>query len=291
MCVTQKVIDAYYMYDGHTINDASADYPYDETKFSGNPDNFSGYRLNVGVYNMYINREMRFYASIGFSNRYWPLRSSTSTGIEHNIIYERSSPNGRIASATDYPVTGYVVTKYVHNDDAFQGDNSRRVAKTFGIIRYAEILLSYAEALNNLTTSYNITVDGTQQTFQRDPEAIRLAFGKVRHRAGLPAPSQEELASPAVMQQLLEKERMIEFLFENRRYYDVRRWGKYEETEYETIMGMNAEGDGPAFYTRTMPSIPFLKNRIVNRKLLLLPLPLVEVRRLPSVDQNPGWEK
>jgi len=240
---------------------------------------------------MYINREMRFYASIGFSNRYWPLRSSTSTGIEHNIIYERSSPNGRIASTTDYPVTGYVLTKYVHNDDAFQGDNSRRIPKTFGIVRYAEILLNYVEALNNLTTSYTIDVDGTPQTFQRDTEAMRLAFGKVRHRAGLPAPSQEELASPAVMQQLLEKERMIEFLFENRRYYDVRRWGKYEETEYETIMGMNAEGDGPAFYTRTMPSIPFLKNRIVNRKLLLLPLPLVEVRRLPSVDQNPGWEK
>jgi len=291
MCVTQKVIDAYYMYDGHTIQDASDLYPYNEIKTSDSSSVFSGYRLNAGVFDMYINREMRFYASIGFSNRYWPLRSATSTGIEHNIVYNRSSSNGRIASPTDYPVTGYVLTKYVHPDDAFQGDNNRRVAKTFGIIRLAEILLSYSEALNNLTTSYTIDVDGVSQTFSRDKEAIRLAFGKVRHRAGLPAPSQQELASPAIMQKLIEKERMIEFLFENRRYYDVRRWGEYESSEYEPIMGMNAEGDGDQFFQRTMPATNFVKNRIVNRKLILLPLPLAEVRRLPSVDQNPGWEQ
>jgi len=291
MSVTQKVIDAYFMFDGRTIHDASAEYPYDEEKFSEFPDVFSGYRLNANVYNMYINREMRFYASIGFHNRYWPLRSATSTGIEHNILYNRSSPNGRIASVTEHPITGYVLTKYIHADDAFQGENNRRMAKTFGIIRYAEILLSYVEALNNLTTSYTIEVDGVPQTFSRDEEAIRLAFGKVRHRAGLPAPSAAELAIPGTMQQLIEKERMIELLFENRRYYDVRRWGKYEETEYETIMGMNIEGDGEAFFRRTMPSHNYLRNRIINRKLILLPLPLAEVRRLPSVDQNPGWEE
>jgi len=291
MCVTQKVIDAYYMFDGRTINDSSEDYPYSETGYSELTDNFSGYRLNADVYNMYINREMRFYASIGFSNRYWSLRSATST-VDHNILYNRSSPNGRIASSTEYPPTGYVLTKYVHIDDAFQGDNNRRVAKTFGIIRYAEILLSYAEALNNLTTAYTIDLtDGIPQTFSRDIEEMRLAIGKVRHRAGLPAPTQTELSNPYTTQLLLEKERMIELLFENRRYYDVRRWGKYEESEYETIMGMNAEGDGDAFYRRTMPSTNYVRNRIVNRKLILVPLPLAEVRRLPSLDQNPGWEE
>ena len=290
MCITQKVIDAYYMFDGRTINEASREYPYSETGFSELPDIFSGYRLNADVYNMYINREMRFYASVGFSNRYWSLRSATST-VEHNILYNRSSPNGRIASAVEYPPTGYVVTKYVHVDDAFQGDNNRQVPKVFGIIRYAEILLSYAEALNNLTTQHTVEVDGVSQTFERNTEAIRLAFGKVRHRVGLPAPNQAELNNPVTMQQLIEKERMIEFLFENRRYYDVRRWGKYEESEYETIMGMNAEGDGDNFYTRTMPSTNYVRNRIVNRKLILLPLPLDEVRRLPSLDQNPGWEQ
>ena len=290
MCLTQKVVDAFFMFDGRTINDSSTEYPYTETGSSEMPDNFSNYRLNADVYNMYINREMRFYASVGFSNRYWGLRSATST-VEHTILYNRSSPNGRIASATEYPPTGYVVTKYVHNDDAFQGDNNRRIPKIFGIIRYAEILLSYVEALNNLTTQYTIEVDGQEQTFQRDPEAMRLAFGKVRHRAGLPAPTQAELGNAVTMQLLIEKERMIELLFENRRYYDVRRWGKYEETEYETIMGMNAEGDGDNFYRRTMPATSYVKNRIVNRKLILVPIPLSEVRRLPSLDQNPGWEE
>lgn len=290
MCVTQKVVDAYAMFDGRTRNNSSSEYPYDEDGFSTEMDNFSGYRLNAGVYNMYINREMRFYASIGFHGRYWSLRSATST-VEHNIMYNRSSSNGRAGSVIEYPPTGYVVTKYVHVDDAFQGDNNRRMPKTFGIVRYAEILLSYAEALNNLTTSYTIEVDGVEETFTRDTEAIRLAFGQVRHRAGQPAPSAGELMNAAIVQQLIEKERMIELLFENRRYYDVRRWGKYEETEYETIMGMNTEGDDETYFRRTMPSTSYVKNRIVNRKMILLPLPLSEVRRLPSLDQNPGWEE
>jgi len=291
MCVTQKVVDAYAMFDGRSINNPSDEYPYDEFGFSTAQETFSGYRLNAGVFNMYVNREMRFYASIGFHNRYWSFRSATNTGIEHNILYNRSSSNGRAGSNIEYPPTGYVITKYVHVDDAFQGDNSRRMTKTFGIVRYAEILLSYAEALNNLTTSHVVEVDGVEQTFTRDEEAIRLAFGKVRHRSGQPAPSAGELTSPVIMQQLIEKERMIEFLFENRRYYDVRRWGKYEETEYETIMGMNTEGDDDTFFRRTMPSTSYVKNRIVSRKLILLPLPLSEVRRLPSLDQNPGWEE
>jgi len=292
MCVTQKVVDAYAMFDGRTIDNSSDEYPYDEEiDFSSAQDNFSGYRLNAGTYNMYVNREMRFYASIGFHNRYWPLRSATNTGIERTILYNRSSSNGRAGSIIEYPPTGYVIVKYIHVDDAFQGDNNRRLPKTFGMIRYAEILLSYAEALNNLTTSHTVEVDGVEQTFSRDTEAIRLAFGKVRHRSGQPAPSAGELANAVTMQQLVERERMIEFLFENRRYYDVRRWGKYEETEYETIMGMNTEGDDEAYFRRTMPSTNYAKSRIVNRKFVLLPLPLNEVRRLPLLDQNPGWEE
>ena len=40
---------------------------------------------------------------------------------------------------------------------------------------------------------------------------------------------------------------MIEFLHENRRYFDVRRWGIYEDTENELMMGMDTEADGDAF--------------------------------------------
>lgn len=292
MCVTQKVVDAYCMVDGYPINNSSESYPYTESGFLGEIKTFSGYRLNSGVSNMYANREMRFYASIGFSECYWPMTSSTSSGYYNQSIgYYYDSPNGKgsVSSPNDYPITGYVIKKYIHPNDAFGGTNARRMDKGFPIVRYAEILLSYAEALNNLTTSHSIEVDGTPQVFERNMNEIRLAFNQVRHRAGLPGLSGSE--DVETVQEWIERERMVEFLFENRRYFDVRRWGIYEETENEPIKGMNVEGTKDVFYTKVIPNTSRIGARIVNKRLALLPIPLNEVRLLPSLDQNPGWEQ
>lgn len=291
MSVPQKIIDAYYMFDGRTINDPSTEYPYSETGFSSSQENFSEYRLNANVYNMYVNREMRFYASIGFTNCYWPLESCTSS-TAHDISYLFDGNNGKNTSSDplNYPPTGYVIKKYIHRQDAWSGDNARRMPKAYGMIRYADILLMYAEALNNLTQSHSITLGEVTQTFSRDQEEIKKAFNQVRHRAGLPGLTESELASADMVQQLIEKERMIEFLFENSRYFDVRRWGKYEESESQTIMGMNIEGNVDSYYRRVVPNTSLIGARVVHRKLHLVPLPLDEVRRLPSLDQNPGWE-
>lgn len=62
------------------------------------------------------------------------------------------------------------------------GSGARQKDKSFPIIRYAEILLAYAEALNNLTQAYEI--DG--QTYTRDTEAIKYYFNQIRYRAGIP---------------------------------------------------------------------------------------------------------
>lgn len=291
MCVTQKVIDAYSMVDGRTIDDSSPQYPYSETGFTNSVQTFSGYRLNAGVYNMYNNREMRFYASIGFSECFWPMLSSTSSGQYNQTItyyYDSSDGKGGVSSVNDYPITGYVIKKFIHTDDAWSGDNARRMDKGFPIIRYAEILLSYAEALNNLDGTYTIEVDGQQQTFSRNMEEIKKAFNQVRYRAGLPGLNGSE--DRATVQSLIERERMIEFLFENRRYYDVRRWGIYEETESVPIKGMNIEGTKETYYSKVVPNTSRIGSRIVNRRLVLLPLPLNEVRIVSSLDQNPGWE-
>lgn len=291
MCVTQKVIDTYSMVDGRTIDNSSPEYPYSETGFTNSVQTFSGYRLNAGVYNMYNNREMRFYASIGFSECFWPMLSSTSSGQYNQTItyyYDSSDGKGGVSSVNDYPITGYVIKKFIHTDDAWSGDNARRMDKGFPIIRYAEILLSYAEALNNLDGTYTIEVDGQQQTFSRNMEEIKKAFNQVRYRAGLPGLNGSE--DRATVQSLIERERMIEFLFENRRYYDVRRWGIYEETESVPIKGMNIEGTKETYYSKVVPNTSRIGSRIVNRRLVLLPLPLNEVRIVSSLDQNPGWE-
>lgn len=290
MGVTQKMVDAFYMRDGSAIDNSDI---YSEEGFISTVQTFSGYRLNSGVYNMYANREMRFYASIGFSECYWPCLSSTSTGdFSFNVTYYYDSPDGKSnpAALVNHTPTGYVIKKYIHPIDAWRGTNARRMDKVFPIIRYAEILLSYAEALNNLTGSHQIETNGEVQIFARDVEEIRNAFNQVRYRAGLPGLSNAELADPQKIQQLIEKERMIEFLFENRRFYDVRRWGIYEDTEKVTITGMNVDASSNGFYQRAVPNTSRIGSRVVNKKMVFLPLPKNELRRLPSLDQNPGWE-
>lgn len=291
MGVTQKVIDNYAMVDGRSIDNSSEAYPYSEVGATNEVKMFSEYRLNAGVSNMYANREMRFYASIGFSGSFWPMSSSTSSGFYNQTIeYHFDSPNGKgsVSSPTDFPITGYVIKKYIHPSDAWGGTNSRRMNKAFPVIRYAEILLSYAEALNNLSGSHTVEIDGQQTVIGRDIEQIKKSFNAIRYRAGLPGINGSEDAK--TIQQLIEKERMIEFLFENRRYYDVRRWGIYEQTESEPIRGMNVEGTKEVFYNRVIPNTSRIGSRIVNRRLALLPIPLKEVRIMPSLDQNPGWE-
>ncbi|MDR0699382.1 MAG: RagB/SusD family nutrient uptake outer membrane protein [Tannerella sp.] len=241
---------------------------------------------------MYVNREARFYASIGFSECFWPCESTSAAG-QYNltVTYYYGSPNGKggVASVLDYPLTGYVLKKNIHRVDARSGANARVMDKSFPIIRYAEILLSYTEALNNLTGSHTVEIDGQSQTFTRDVNEIKKAFNQVRYRAGLPGLSPAELADPKTVQTNIETERMVELLHENRRYYDVRRWGIYEEVENTPAMGMNMDAGKDGFYQRVIPNTSRIGSRIVNKKLVFVPVPNAEIKRLPSFDQNPGW--
>jgi hypothetical protein len=295
--VTQKVVDAYLMADGQTIDNSSAEYPYSNTGFKGGSNvDFSGYRLLGSVHNMYVNREMRFYASIGFSEGFWYCNSTTDNNRKNQTVTYYVDGNAGIQAANNnpfnYPATGYVMKKYVHPDDAWAGDNAKRIEKSFPIIRYAEILLSYAEALNNLTASHTVSAeDGGSYTFTRNTDEIRKYFNMVRFRAGLPGLTDEELASPATIQALIERERMVEFLFENRRFYDVRRWGKYELTESEPTMGMDIEATRSGGYYSVVPvNHSKARSRVVDKKLILFPIELDEVRKAPSLDQNPGYQ-
>lgn len=291
-CVTQKVVDAYLMDDGRSKEEASANGYYSETGFTTQPRNFSGYPLNSGVYKMYANREMRFYASIGFNEAVWQAQSSTSAN-NYTAKYYYQDADGRggvTASSPNYPITGYVIKKYNHPMDAFQGTGARHIKKAYSIIRYAEILLSYAEALNNLTGSHTVQLGDQQYTMSRNLEEIKGAFNLVRYRAGLPGLSAIQLNSKTEVQKQVERERMVELLWENRRFYDVRRWGIYEETEREPIRGMNPDGaTKQTYYQRVIPGTSSFMTRVVNKKLVFVPIPRAEMRRLPSLDQNPGY--
>jgi hypothetical protein len=302
--VTQKVVDHFRMADGRTIETSSEKYPYstDGLTERGNVIQFSGYTLRNNIHKMYENRELRFYAFIGFSGAEWPMLS-TSEASKRNIQfwYNASGNAGKNSGLNlifNVNTTGYTLRKFVHPEDSWGApgqsigyQNSRRLPKAYPIIRYAEILLAYVEAMNNLTTSHTIQgSDGKSYTISRNRDEMRFHFNMVRFRAGLPGLTDAELNSPEIMQDIIERERMIELLHENARFWDVRRWGKYELTEREPILGMDMDANGLAYYNVVPVNQAVAKNRVIDKKLILIPLDLNEVRKSPSLDQNPGYQ-
>ncbi len=297
-CVPQKIIDAYKMADGMDINNSSDDYPYTEEGFTTTDRSFSGYTIRPNVSSMYINREARFYASIGFSGCLWPMNSTTENGkFMQQAFYGLDQNSGRSAATSgdirNYPITGYVLKKYIHPDDAWSGANAAVLSKSFPIVRYADILLMYAESLNNLTETHTVSLQDQDEvyTLSRDLNEIRSAFNQVRHRAGLPGLTDEEVSTPENFFEALKTERMIEFLHEGLRYHDVRRWGIVKEEESKPIMGMDTERrEKDGYYNRVICNYRTVRNRVFKDKMVLLPIDRQEIKRVPTLDQNPGWE-
>ena len=165
--IPQRIVDAYRMADGRDINNASAEYPYEDRPYDqtcvtdADKQISKNYTLPGGTYKAYDNREPRFYASIGFSGALWQMQSTTSEEMRNKIVeyYNGANAGKNQAGVTNiYNLTGYTCYKYVHPRDARTGSNARTVQKTFPLIRYAEILLSYAEALNNLTKTLSFNM-------------------------------------------------------------------------------------------------------------------------------------
>lgn len=275
MCLTQKLVDAYKTRNGKTIQEAAPD-EYSEEGNTTRVQTFSGYRLNRGTYNMYSNREMRFYACVGFSGCYWPGTSCSNSGsFNLTVNYYMNGNAGKNMATGDhkdrnYAVTGYVLKKYIHpSDNWYNGNGSARVAKAFPIIRYAEILLSYAEAINHLNSTHTVTME-SGETYELSRagnlQDMITAFNMIRYRAGLPGLRAQDYATEEDMDAQIVTERMVEFLGEGRRFYDIRRWGIYEEEESKPIEGMNIDGLENEFFQRTVVNHADYRNRVVDKK-------------------------
>lgn len=295
--VPQRIIDAYYMMDGQDIHEASSKYPYEATPYdeacvtSGDLVLSKYYVLKDKTYKAYANREPRFYVNIGYSHALWTMESTTD-GAKRNIVvnYFNGSNCGKNNwyGGKSYNLTGYTCKKYVHPRDAKDGQDAKVIPKKFPILRYAEVLLSYAEALNNLSQPQTVG----EETFSRDPEAIKAAFNPIRFRAGLPGLSDVDLQTTDNCNKVLQRERLIELFHEGRRYHDIRRWGIIEELEKEPLTGLNVEQtEWDGFYQPMVIQHRSIYERVFKSKMLLLPIHLDEIRRSKNLDQNPGWER
>jgi hypothetical protein len=128
----------------------------------------------------------------------------------------------------------------------------------FRSIRYADVLLMYAEALNNLS---------------RTPEAYQFV-DRVRQRAGLrPLTLVRPGMTSTQFQQQLEHERITELTGESVRWNDLARWGYFDDAAKLAILRARD---------------PEFNNMQVGRKYA--PIPQSEIDINPNLVQNTGWQ-
>jgi hypothetical protein len=180
--------------------------------------------LMEGVSLQYANREPRFYASVSYNGALWNFQSATKVASRNQQIwYYRGSQNGRSSgSDTHWLITGYGIKKYVKPSDCLveSGTISDKVPTD---IRYADILLAYAEALNELTGSYEIpSWDGSKtHTVSRITTELEKGIHPIRIRAGLPDYPDSAYANSDEMRKLIKRERQIEFMCEGGHRYSL----------------------------------------------------------------------
>lgn len=296
--LTQDLIDAFHMVDGRSINDSSEDYPYPgantwHEEIGGGGYSFSGYTLRGGVAKMHDNREPRFYATIGFNHCFWPGTSYTGNEPWRNIEVTYYS-DGYSAPNPDHPDdynrTGYTCKKYIHPEDNLKATVK---VKYFSIFRYAEILLNYIEAINELEGPVTVDVSESESiTVSRDVNDIVKYYNLIRYRAGLPGITLSDAADKNKVRELIKKERQVEFACEGKRYLDLRRWGVDAMNAYnKPITGMNVKAkrnQRKEFYTITTLS-DRLTRRVFSHKHYFYPIPKIALDKNDKLTQNPGW--
>lgn len=163
--------------------------------------------------------------------------------------------------------TGYYMRKYIPATilSSNHGGTARRL---WTIMRYAEILLNYAEAVNEVSGPCQEVYD---------------MLDAVRHRAGITGnvADRTDLTSKEAMRNFIHKERTVEFAFEEHRSWDVRRWNVAVEALSRPIYGINVAMDGTV-------SRKVAQQRVFEEKMYLYPIPESEVWKT-GIENNPGW--
>ena len=295
------MVDAYYMKDG-------SDVPGKDSEMNGGDgsERVTGFvtfaegrngkyaPLKQGVSLQYANREPRFYASVAYSGSVWELLDNPSQSDRNQqIFYYRSGGNGYI-NAFSYLRTGVGCKKWYSPYDCVTSTTDRYGkirAKFEPAIRYADILLLYAEALNELDGTYQVdSWDGaTTYTISRDVNEIKKGTNPIRIRAGLPDYSEDIYSSKNDLRTAIKRERMIELMGEGKRYFDLRRWMDAPIEESKQIYGLNV------FQTQAnrdefMKVIPVynLQSTFAD-KMYFWPISHSELKRNKKLTQNPGW--
>ncbi len=317
--LTQKMVDAYYLNDGRDCQGKDSEMNgTGEARRQGwtssrGENAYTKYPpLGNGVSMQYAEREPRFYACVAFNGSCWwnPDPNSKSTKLPQ-IFYWRGTTSSSSDSDSDkgtqnngYTNTAYHLRtgigckKYVNPSD-YRAKNDGEdygniVPKWEPAIRYADILLMYAEAINELSPGAKYTIaswDGSKTyNVTRDVQEIKRGIRPVRIRAGVPDYSPAEYADQDVLRAKIKRERMIELLAEGKRYYDLRRWMDAPIEESKPIYGCNVlmTSKQKDDFQRIVPvyDLP----TVFSDKMYFWPISFEELKRNRNLVQNPGWK-
>lgn len=292
IAVTLKQVNAYYMKDGRSIYEAKGTGDYVEDGFTTSATQYDF--LSRGVSLQYANREPRFYASIAYPGSIWECSSASETAFTNTqVFYYKDQTDGKqYSNVGNYPVTGIGMKKYYNPEDALTL-GGYIVTKFEPAIRYADVLMWYAEALNELTTSHKMTLlNGDEVEIKRDVEEMRKGIKPIRMRAGLPDFADNIYSDQSGFRTALKHERQIEFFGESKRYYDLRRWKDAYVEENIPIKGYNIDmnqtnSQKQQFYRETLVST--FPKIFISPNMYLWPIPQYELERNKKLTQNPGW--
>lgn len=241
---SQNLVDAYEMTDGSTFD-------WNNPEHAADP---------------YANRDSRFEATIIYNG-----------DIENNRVietYEGGCDAPGNAQSYYGTKTGYYLKKGLKTNLDLASDAT---AKHFWFyFRYAEVLLNYAEAMNEV---YGPDVD-----FEGNGKTALQAINEVRSRA-----KQPNLASGLTKDEFREKlrnERRVEFAFEDHRFWDLRRWDIATEVLNEDLMGVKItlSDDNGFDYTPVV-----VETRTFEPKMNRFPIAYSELKTSPQLTQTPGW--
>ncbi|SMG08532.1 RagB/SusD family nutrient uptake outer membrane protein [Arenibacter troitsensis] len=229
--------------------------------------------------NLNMNREPRFYASLGFDGGTWFGHGQQSDDNELIVEAKKGQRTGK-TDANRWGVSGYWPKKLVYYENVQRGTSygySNR-AYPFPVVRLADLYLLYAEALNESGKS---------------SEAIPW-IDLVRDRAGLNGVVESWTAASTNpnkpntqdgLRDIIHDERLIELVFEGHRFWDLRRWKRAGEFLNSDKRGWNAEGENTEDYYKV---ISIGSYRFLTRDYLW-PIAENDIITNSNLVQNPGW--
>lgn len=284
---TRELIDAFECTDGKPIDESPLYNPLD-------PFTNRDPRLIATIVPFYNNTPSTVVPRTSYWLGYNYNPHPDSAQVWSNKLGRKVTNNDTRAIAPFASFTGFVFKKGVSQSwsDTHKEDNDAI------IIRFAEILLTYAEAKIELGQADATVLDAINKVRAR-------AYGvPVTQTASYPAITTLNLTQ---LKNVIRRERRVEFAFEGLRYMDLIRWKLAEKALTRPVIGLPdpvnqnrakwpfpgvtpIDDDGIADYSGFGADVKVLFQRNFDKsKQYLWPLPAVEVRANPKLIQNPNY--